>query len=604
MTSNIPDEYNAWTDAALTAVLFAIDPDGIKGITLRAQPGPVRDAWLQHLKALFPVENPWRRVPVNIPESRLLGGLDLTATLQAGRPVAERGLLADANGGVIELAMAERLTATTAAVLGHVIDAGAVTMERDGLTSKHATRFGVIALDEGIGDDEHAPAGLRERFAFEVDLQQVNYQQCQYWPFSADTVIAARTCLDNIIFDDRLLEVLCSVALGLGIHSLRAPIIARRVACAIAALEGADSVNEDHIQLACKLVFAHRATCVPASEQEQQDPPQPQQENRQQQDQSEEDQQQQEPSVEDLQDIVLAATEAALSRQILEQLRTNALKNNSRNQSGRSNNFKFSQLRGRPVGVRQGDPANGARLSVIETLRAAAPWQRLRQRNTAINNEENSIAVAKEDFRICRFKQRTVTTTIFVVDASGSAALHRLAEVKGAVEMLLAECYQRRDQVALIAFRGTAAELVLPPTRSLVRAKRLLAGLPGGGGTPLAAGIDAAVALAEQIKQRGEMPSIVLLTDGRANIDRAGNADRAKAEQEAISAAQQVRLQNVAALLIDTSPRKQAFNEQVANAMDANYLALPHADAAALSSAVMGKPSRTGVNRGRKAVSV
>ena len=603
MTSNMPDEYNAWTDAALTAVLFAIDPVGIKGITLRAQPGPVRDAWLQHLKALFPIEKPWRRVPINIPESRLLGGLDLTATLQAGRPVAERGLLADADGGVIELAMAERLTATTSAVLGQVIDAGEVIMERDGLTSKHATRFGVIALDEGIGDEEHVPAGLRERFAFEVDLQQVNYQQCQYWPFSTDTVIAARAALNNIAFDDRLLEVLCSVALGLGIHSLRAPIIARRVACAIAALEASDSVNDDHIQLACKLVFAHRATCVPTSEQEQEEPPQPPEENRQQQDQTEEEQQQ-EPSLEDLQDIVLAATEAALSRQILEQLRANALKNNSRNQSGRSNNFKHSQLRGRPVGVRQGDPANGARLSVIETLRAAAPWQRLRQRYTAMSNEQNSIAVAKEDFRIRRFKQRTVTTTIFVVDASGSAALHRLAEVKGAVEMLLAECYQRRDQVALIAFRGKAAELVLPPTRSLVRAKRLLAGLPGGGGTPLAAGIDAAVALAEQIKQRGEMPSIVLLTDGRANIDRTGNADRAKAEQEAINAAQQVRLQNVSALLIDTSPRKQAFNEQVANAMDANYMALPHADAAALSSAVMGKPTRTGVNRGRKAVSV
>jgi magnesium chelatase subunit D len=93
---------------------------------------------------------------------------------------------------------------------------------------------------------------------------------------------------------------------------------------------------------------------------------------------------------------------------------------------------------------------------------------------------------------VSRFKQRRETTTIFVVDASGSAALHRLAEAKGAVELLLADCYVRRDRVAMLAFRGKGAELMLPPTRSLVRAKRSLAGLPGGGGTPLAAGMDAA----------------------------------------------------------------------------------------------------------------
>lgn len=601
MTHSLPDEYNAWTDAALTAALFAIDPQGIKGINLRAQPGPARDAWLNHVKALFPADKPWRRVPINISEARLLGGLDLTATLHAGRPVAERGLLAEANEGIVLLAMAERLSNTTSALLGQVIDAGEVIMERDGLTSRSDTRFGVIALDEGIGEEERTPSGLCERLAFQVNLEQVNFQQCQYWPFSNDTLSAARACLPNIKFKDEHLEVLCAVALGLGIQSLRAPIIARRVACAVAALEGKDAVTEEHIQLACRLVFAHRATCMPSADEEQEAPPPPP-ENKEQDNEPEE--QKSKEEIEELEDMVLAATEAALSKQILEQLRAAALKNNNRNQSGRSSNYKYSKLRGRPVGVRQGDPANGARLNVIETLRAAAPWQRLRR--TIANTEESQrrIAVAKEDFRICRYKQRTVTTTIFVVDASGSAALHRLAEAKGAVEMLLAECYQRRDQVALIAFRGKAAELILPPTRSLVRAKRLLAGLPGGGGTPLALGIDAAVSLAEQIKQRGELPSIVLLTDGRANIDRSGNADRAKAEEESIKAAQQVRLLNIAALLIDTSPRIQPFNQQVATAMDANYLALPHADAATLSSAVMGKPVKGKINRGRAAVSI
>ncbi len=104
------------------------------------------------------------------------------------------------------------------------------------------------------------------------------------------------------------------------------------------------------------------------------------------------------------------------------------------------------------------------------------------------------VEIRREDFRLTRFTRRTPTTVIFAVDASGSSALHRLAETKGAVELLLAECYVRRDRVAPIAFRRQRAELLLPPTRSLARARRNLAGLPGGDATPLAAGIEAAAA--------------------------------------------------------------------------------------------------------------
>ena len=114
------------------------------------------------------------------------------------------------------------------------------------------------------------------------------------------------------------------------------------------------------------------------------------------------------------------------------------------------------------------------------SLRAAAPWQPIRRRErTAV--ADHRIEVRADDLRVTQFKQRTRTTTIFVVDAPGSTALNRLAEAKGAVELVLADCYVRRDRVALLAFRGGGAELLLPPTRSLVRAKRSLAGLPGGG---------------------------------------------------------------------------------------------------------------------------
>jgi magnesium chelatase subunit D len=175
---------------------------------------------------------------------------------------------------------------------------------------------------------------------------------------------------------------------------------------------------------------------------------------------------------------------------------------------------------------------------------------------------------------------------VFVVDASGSTALHRLGEAKGAVELLLADCYVRRDRVALIAFRGRGAELLLPPTRSLVRAKRCLAGLPGGGGTPLAAGIEAATALADALRRRGETPFLVFLSDGAANVARDGSHGRPHALADAESAAARLRETGVAAVVVDTSPRPGPLAERLAEAMQARYLPLPRADAAAVSRAV------------------
>jgi magnesium chelatase subunit D len=232
--------------------------------------------------------------------------------------------------------------------------------------------------------------------------------------------------------------------------------------------------------------------------------------------------------------------------------------------------------------VRKGDIRGGARLNLIETLRAAVPWQRLR-RGTASTGR---VLVRREDFRIARLKQRTETTTIFVVDASGSSALNRLAEAKGAVELLLGECYVRRDKVALVAFRGRGADLLLPPTRSLVRAKRCLASLPGGGGTPLADGIDAAAALADGVKRQGATPIVVFMTDGQANVARGGRPGRAQAETDARSAAGAMRAAGLATLLVDTSPRAHASAGRLAIDMGATYLPLPAADAAALSRSV------------------
>ncbi|MFW5655574.1 MAG: VWA domain-containing protein, partial [Roseicyclus sp.] len=220
---------------------------------------------------------------------------------------------------------------------------------------------------------------------------------------------------------------------------------------------------------------------------------------------------------------------------------------------------------------------------LVATLRAAAPWQPLRRKATG---EEGRLHVRLSDIRVRQFEERSDRAIIFVVDASGSAALARLAEAKGAVELLLGEAYSRRDHVALVAFRGEGADVLLPPTRSLVQTKRRLGQLPGGGGTPLAAGLKAALELADLAQSKGMTPSIAPLTDGRANVDLTGVADRTQAAEDARAMARAIRARGLPGLVIDTGLRPTRGLGDLAREMRVPYLPLPRADARALSAAV------------------
>lgn len=623
------------------AALFAVDPVGTGGVVIRALSGVARDGWLRCLNALLPEGTPLRRVPLHINDERLLGGLDLAATLHAGRPVAQQGVLTAANGGIVLLAMAERLAPTTAARLAAVLDTQEVALERDGLATRHATRFGVVALDEGLADDERVAPALLDRLAFSVDLhpmidngadrteeeRALAHDLAAMPGWSAADVAQARATLPQVEASAEIVQALVSTALALGVASLRAPLLALRVARAAAALDGRLRITDDDAQLAAALVLAPRATQVPAPPAEPPpsddeapaeppeagdpppedtpEPPAPED------DDTSNDDDTPEPPVGDLEDRVLEAAHAAIPAGLLAALMAGQERRASAQASGRAGAIQHGQKRGRPSGARRGEPRAGARLNVIETLRAAAPWQKLRHAeverarvlddalpkritapargavaSAAANPPRARVQVRRDDFHVTRYKQRSATTTVFVVDASGSSALNRLAEAKGAVELLLADCYVRRDQVAVLAFRGKGAELLLPPTRSLVRAKRSLAGLPGGGGTPLASGIDAAAALAASIARRGETPIVVLLTDGRGNIARDGSPGRARANDDVQLAARQFRMAGLRALLIDTSPQPQAAARQLAQEMGCSYLPLPYAGAAVLSQAV------------------
>ncbi|MCA3555523.1 magnesium chelatase subunit D [Aestuariivirga sp.] len=533
------------SEAALACALLALDPEGLKGAVIRGQ----ADAFLAHLRQL--AQRKLHRVPPHIGVDRLTGSLDIAATLKSGMPVFDTGLLVGGDG-VLLLTSAERLSPDKAALIAAAMDGGAA--------------FTVIAHDEGI-DDERAPPVLVERVAFLLEVKT-------YEPLDIG-IASARALLAHVSIPDRITEGLCQTALALGLASIRPAIMALRAARAIAALDGRREVDDDDAGLAARLILAPRAVTFPAPAEEETDQPAPQ-------DAPEPGEDDSAPTPRDLADRLLDAVKAALPPGLLAALEKNLRQPGSKAGAGAVSQ-KAGSKRGRPVGTRPGEPKNGARLALIDTLRAAAPWQPIRRRASAIRT---GVLVETSDFRIRRFKEKRETTAIFAVDASGSAALHRMAEAKGAVELLLADCYVRRDRAALIAFRGTQAELLLPPTRSLQRARKSLADLPGGGGTPLAAGIEQSLLVASQVSRSGGVPLVVFLTDGKANIARDGTAGRDLAMRDAEAAARALRLAGVRALMIDLSGTRPGPARKLAEAMGADYLPLPHADAARISASV------------------
>jgi magnesium chelatase subunit D len=575
--------------AALIAAILAIDPMGLGGVRIKSGPSPARDSWLVMLRQLIGLDRPWRRLPAGIAESRLLGGLDLAATLSAGQPVAERGLLSEVDGGMLVIAMAERAEASTIAHITTALDHGSLRIERDGIGMMVPARLCAIALDESLDGEEPLATRLCDRLAFDLDLSLVGFAETFETLFDGDAIARARDLYPLVILDDQLIESLCAAALSLGIDSSRACLQAIRAVRAIAALGGRDKAIETDAALAAELILAPRTKTLPPpemseSEQEETGKPPPDHIAKN----NDDTDQQNDPAQSnledlDLTDIILDAVRAALPAGLLAQINQTGSIAARQASGGRKGQMRKSKNRGRPIGTRAGALDYGAKLNVIETLRAAAPWQVLRRAARPSAQEPRRLEIRTQDFRLNRFKQRAETATIFVVDASGSSALNRMAEAKGAVELLLADCYARRDTVALIAFRGPGAELLLPPTRSLVRAKRSLAGLPGGGGTPLASSIDMARELAIAIRRKGQSPAVIFMTDGRANIARDGKQDRATALMDAADAARLLRLEDVRALLIDTSPRPQAEGQKIASEMGARYVPLPYADAAKLA---------------------
>ena len=599
----------AWDDALWALAALHIDPVGLRGIWLRSPHGPVRDEWLTLLQHLRPGV---RRLPNNIDSERLLGGLDLSATLNTGRPVTQAGLLAQSDQSLLLAPMAERMAPEAAAILSQVLDSGRVTPHGGG--DAQDARLGLIALDEALEDEPAMAETLQERLGIWLDLRHLG-RQAQ----ASDEVLGLIGVLcspdeeadeerQNIIkrlrtlrLNDEQIQAITQMAQAMGIASLRGPLACVRLACVLAALRESDEVQDQDLGRAARLCLTPRATQMPAPP-EQEAPPEQSQEPQEPPPEHPPEHPEEEPAPPDQEppsespeedtlpqemgELLLEAALASLPPDVLAQLaQSNKTKIKGGGQS-RSGDVRQSRSRGSPLPPRPGLPRQGARLHVLATLGHAAPRQKLRAPLASSQGAASRLAIRAEDFHIHRFAERTQTCLIFAIDASGSAALHRLAEAKGAVELLLAQSYARRDQVCVVGFRGTQAEVLLPPTKSLVRAKRSLAGLPGGGGTPLPHAMKLALELALQQRRLGVTPSLVMLCDGRANVSLQGSGGRAQAFQESLSLANAWRSQGLQSIWIDTSARPEPQAEQLAHAMGARYVPLPQANSQRMAQVV------------------
>jgi magnesium chelatase subunit D len=597
-----------WADALLAADVLRCGGPGIGGLWLTARAGGVRDAFLSHLGQLLGPQDRWTRLPPGSSLSNLVGGVDIAATAALGALVRQPGLLAQASGNVLLIPMAERLDTTIAATVGTALD----RPTGDGIC--------VVALDESIEDDDRLPAAIGDRLALRIELHAVAWHHVAEG-FAAlqrpakTAHLGKATDWLSVTISDTTLTSLSSLALSSRHGSLRILRNLVQVAKILAHLAGRPMVNDADAITALRLCLGLRLAPPPEEHQttasedtspppmpdESQDPPPAPPETSENDTPELDDQTEQPPPRLDALTELLAAVQAgALSGNPL--LLSSERPSRDKGRSGKSGTERKNARRGRPFGIGLSPPFPDARPDIVATLRAAAPWQRTRaaQRTKMLATADAALPtelvttatpgprafITRDDFRYQRLRHAAPSTAIFVVDASGSTALERLGETKGAIEQLLARCYIRRDEVALIAFRGISAEVLLPPTRSLVAAKRKLAALPGGGPTPLASGLQKGLELALTVRRSGSTPLLVLLTDGSGNIALDGTPNRMLAAEELTRLARLYKSNGLKSICIDIARRPRDSVAALAKSLGADLHLLRQAAAKGMSDLV------------------
>lgn len=634
-------------------LLLAVEPR-LGGLLMASPSGTGKrrlvKAFVCLLEALEPADREAApvRVPLGVSEDRLLGGLSPEPAAAGPRWRYREGLLARADRGVLQVDHINLLPESSLRAIASALDSGRIGVEREGVSASHPARFALLGTYDpaegqpgaiirarvGLLVDGASTTGLDQRRRVLEFLQGFEEGERGSMPPSAapdsegtdpleaavESIRQARRLLGRVDFPDDDLRRLIAAAARLGLEGHRLDLFATLAARAHAALCGRGRVCEEDLEMAARLVLRPRA--LPADEEPHSGP-------RHEQAQPEEGRAAETPGSDpgatsedsppsaEAPPIPVDPLPGEFPEETFSRLP-------AARAAGRRPGPKIRSLPSSPGRAFGTDlrPDRRRSIAVAATLRAAAPWQSWRRRQAAATADDQDrrstpgrgakggvggpLVIRASDLRFRRFRGKAGILFIFVVDASGSMAVNRMAQAKGAMARLLQQAYVFRDQVALVRFGGEGAETLLPPTRSLQRAKRLVEALPASGATPLAAGLVQALGVARAARLRGSpQPVLLILTDGRANrparpAPSEPGPTPAALQQELRLLGAEIRREALTAVVVDTRPSFLAGEEgrSLADWTGARYLRLPRTDQGALFQAVK---SVAGDVRGRAA---